>query len=59
MIEGEAPPLGRFWGETILPAAAGRWRDVVTGAESEAGPDGLRLAELFATLPIAVLRGIA
>jgi hypothetical protein len=39
-----------------LGAPRGRWRDVVSGVEYDAGDDGLAVANLFAALPVAVLR---
>jgi hypothetical protein len=36
----------------------GRWRDILTGEESDVGPDGARLRDLLAALPVAVLRKI-
>ncbi|MFI0357746.1 malto-oligosyltrehalose synthase [Actinomadura sp. 9N407] len=41
------------WGDTSLDAGSGLWRDVLTGAVHR-GPR-LRLAELFRTLPVALL----
>jgi len=41
------------WQDTVLPVAAGRWRDVLTGARYEGGQ--LRLCELTAALPVALL----
>jgi (1->4)-alpha-D-glucan 1-alpha-D-glucosylmutase len=56
----EALPLGRaFWRDTSLPMPTGRWRDVVTGVEIEAAGGGHPVRELFAALPIAVLRTLA
>jgi (1->4)-alpha-D-glucan 1-alpha-D-glucosylmutase len=55
-LEGENPPLGQaFWEKTGVPAGVGRWRDVVTGVEITSD-ETLGAGELFATLPIAVLR---
>jgi (1->4)-alpha-D-glucan 1-alpha-D-glucosylmutase len=57
LTAGEARmPLGKAsWGETrlLLPedSATARWRNLLTGESSE----GLRLAEVFARLPVAVL----
>ncbi len=44
------------WGETTIEAAGGRWRDILSGRELEGGPHGIRAGELFAALPVAVLR---
>jgi (1->4)-alpha-D-glucan 1-alpha-D-glucosylmutase len=41
------------WQETVLPVAAGRWLDVLTGARYDGGQ--VRLAELTAALPVALL----
>jgi (1->4)-alpha-D-glucan 1-alpha-D-glucosylmutase len=52
-----ALPLGsEFWGDARVAIPSGRWRNALTGEEIEAGPDGVGAGELFATLPIAVLR---
>ena len=37
----------------------GRWRDVLTEAEVDAGDAGVPARELFAALPVAVLRNLA
>jgi (1->4)-alpha-D-glucan 1-alpha-D-glucosylmutase len=55
-LDGEAWPLGQFWQDTRVDLPAGRWTDALTGAEVEAGADGAAAADLFATLPVAVLR---
>ena len=44
------------WTGTLLPVAAGRWRDILTGRDLESGPAGISAGELFAGLPVAVLR---
>jgi (1->4)-alpha-D-glucan 1-alpha-D-glucosylmutase len=54
----EVAPLGAVWGDTRLAAGPGRWRDVLTGAEHEGGEGGLAVRELFAALPVSVLRRI-
>jgi (1->4)-alpha-D-glucan 1-alpha-D-glucosylmutase len=51
------------WRGTALPLPAGRWRDVLTGADHDAAQDGcsqlaggrLRLADLLVQLPVALL----
>ncbi|HYN30600.1 MAG TPA: malto-oligosyltrehalose synthase [Dermatophilaceae bacterium] len=43
------------WGETALGVPAGRWRDLLTGAEVASGPGGCRLGDLLAALPVALL----
>ncbi|MCU1347442.1 MAG: malto-oligosyltrehalose synthase, partial [Acidobacteria bacterium] len=45
-------PLGEAWGDATV-AAAGQWRNVFTG--EELGGERLRLADLFATFPVALL----
>ena len=47
------------WTDTLLPVAAGRWRDILTGRDLESGPAGVSAGELFAGLPVAVLRRTA
>lgn len=51
------PPLGEVWLNTALALPKGwkRWRDVLTNAEWAAGEPVL-LADIFRTLPVAVLR---
>ncbi|HKH32740.1 MAG TPA: malto-oligosyltrehalose synthase [Beijerinckiaceae bacterium] len=59
LLDQESPPLGpEIWGDTLVRAPAGRRRDVLTGAETLCGDGGLGVGELFAALPIAVLRTI-
>jgi (1->4)-alpha-D-glucan 1-alpha-D-glucosylmutase len=41
------------WGDTVVELPAGRWRDVVTGAEVTGA--GVRLADLLDPLPVALL----
>jgi (1->4)-alpha-D-glucan 1-alpha-D-glucosylmutase len=50
--DGAKPPLGEVWGDRALDAA-GRWRNVFTGQELEG--DRLRLADVFASFPVAIL----
>jgi len=45
-------PEGNAWGDTAI-AAPGRWRNVFTSEELER--DRLRLADVFATFPVAIL----
>jgi (1->4)-alpha-D-glucan 1-alpha-D-glucosylmutase len=52
-------PEPRAWGETVLSIPAGRWRNILTGADVEVGPAGCPVGELFGVLPIAVLRARA
>jgi (1->4)-alpha-D-glucan 1-alpha-D-glucosylmutase len=59
LLDGESPPLGSApWHDTAIAAPAGRWRNVVTGVEITGNDKGIQAGELFATLPIAVLRAI-
>jgi (1->4)-alpha-D-glucan 1-alpha-D-glucosylmutase len=56
-LADETPPLGpEFWGDTMARAAAGRWRDVLTGTELAGDDKGIQAGELFSAFPIAVLR---
>ncbi len=41
------------WQDTALAVPAGRWRDLLTGAEH--GPGHIRLADLMTELPVALL----
>ncbi|MBI4565883.1 MAG: malto-oligosyltrehalose synthase [Planctomycetes bacterium] len=63
---GRRPPVGaRIWKKTLLPltglAHGGAWRDVLSGREVRAvktgGSFALLLEEVFAHLPVALLRG--
>jgi (1->4)-alpha-D-glucan 1-alpha-D-glucosylmutase len=58
-IDPAAPPTGEIWSQTSvelpeLPAADG-WHDVLSGRRFLAGSRTLALAQLFATLPVALL----
>ncbi|HEV7874901.1 MAG TPA: 4-alpha-glucanotransferase, partial [Enterovirga sp.] len=55
---GDGLPLGEVWGETRLPVPAGRWQDVLAGREIESRDDGVPVRELFAHLPVSVLRRV-
>ena len=64
-VSADAPPLGEAWRDTalVLPAGAPeRYRDVFTGrlvrSASHDGRPVLRLAEIFAVLPVAVLEPV-
>ena len=52
-----AKPKGESLGPDVRIPAPGssRWRNVLTGQSLTASDDGLKAAELFATLPVAVL----
>jgi (1->4)-alpha-D-glucan 1-alpha-D-glucosylmutase len=52
------PP--NIWGNAALklpPGAPPRWRNVITGEETATHSDALRLAEAFASFPVALLTG--
>src|SRR5439155_10280928 len=57
------PPPGEIWQDTVLPLsiveAKRRWRDVFTGeivpADARSGQTAVRLADVFANLPVALL----
>jgi (1->4)-alpha-D-glucan 1-alpha-D-glucosylmutase len=53
---GGGIPLGGAWEGTVVAAAPGRWRDLLTGALAEIADGGHPAGELLRTLPIAVLR---
>jgi (1->4)-alpha-D-glucan 1-alpha-D-glucosylmutase len=57
-LRGESLPLGEVWGETRLPLPSGRWRDVLGGSEIESRDDGAPVRELFARLPVCVLKRV-
>jgi (1->4)-alpha-D-glucan 1-alpha-D-glucosylmutase len=57
MQEGDPAPLGeKAWGEARLPVPAGRYANVLTGEAHQAGTEGLRMADLLATFPVALLK---
>ena len=47
---------GRIWGEEAVELPAGRYRDYFTGALVEGAPK-VRIADMFAALPVALLVG--
>ena len=49
-------PSPRIWGKTSLRLPEGQWRNVITGEEFRAEDSEFPIGELFATLPVAVLR---
>jgi (1->4)-alpha-D-glucan 1-alpha-D-glucosylmutase len=50
-------PLGEaVWKETVIPLPSDRWRNIITGAMSEAQGDHTSVAELLNDLPLSVLR---
>jgi (1->4)-alpha-D-glucan 1-alpha-D-glucosylmutase len=52
-------PLGRSWRDTLLALPAGapvEWTDLTTGASARAVDGSLRAADLFRSLPVALLR---
>lgn len=52
LVEPGTVPLGEMWGDASLDAA-GSWRNVFTGETLQG--DRLRLADVFATFPVAIL----
>ncbi|HET7459678.1 MAG TPA: malto-oligosyltrehalose synthase [Longimicrobium sp.] len=52
-----ALPDAEVWGDTRIGVSAlgGRWRELFSGVEIEAGDDGPRLADVFAHFPVALL----
>ncbi len=58
MAEGAAPPIGEAWGDTtlVLPERlAGAWVDALTGQRHRPEGGRLRVDDLLATLPVALL----
>jgi (1->4)-alpha-D-glucan 1-alpha-D-glucosylmutase len=53
---GQTLPIGTAWGAETLRLPAGTWRSVIEGRTLEIGPHGAPAAELFAALPVSVLR---
>jgi maltooligosyltrehalose synthase len=56
-VEG-LPTLPALWEDTVIPLPADwplRWSCALSGRTLVAGPDGLRVADLFAVLPVALL----
>ncbi|MBV9114238.1 MAG: malto-oligosyltrehalose synthase [Hyphomicrobiales bacterium] len=49
-------PSPRVWADMSMRLPAGTWRDVITGKKLRAGGRNVPIGELFATLPVAVLR---
>jgi (1->4)-alpha-D-glucan 1-alpha-D-glucosylmutase len=43
------------WRDARVALAAGRWSDVLTGAEHAAGDDGVPCADVFTSMPVALL----
>ncbi|MEA2570213.1 MAG: (1-_4)-alpha-D-glucan 1-alpha-D-glucosylmutase [Acidobacteriota bacterium] len=57
LVEPGTSPLGEVWGDrTIAVPPEGTWRNVFTG-ETWSG-DALRLADVFATFPVAMLERV-
>jgi (1->4)-alpha-D-glucan 1-alpha-D-glucosylmutase len=50
--------IGEVWGDRTLAVPPGKWRDVLSGREHTVGDGGLRVAALFAELPVALLARI-
>jgi (1->4)-alpha-D-glucan 1-alpha-D-glucosylmutase len=53
---GSRLPIGDVWGDAAIPLPAGRWRNVIEDRVVEIGQDGAYARELFAALPVSVLR---
>jgi (1->4)-alpha-D-glucan 1-alpha-D-glucosylmutase len=51
-----ALPIGELWGEMRVGIPPGRWRNIIEEREIEIGPNGTAARELFAALPVSVLR---
>lgn len=50
------PPVGERWGDAaVAPGAGGAWRDLFTGRKFKTNGEPLRLAEVLAEFPCAVL----
>ncbi len=56
---GAPAPTGEVWGDTSVPVPPGRWQDVLTGRTIEVAGGRAAMRELFAALPVAVLRRAA
>ncbi|NNM74483.1 malto-oligosyltrehalose synthase [Enterovirga aerilata] len=54
--DGDGLPLGEAWGDLTAPVPVGRWRSILDDREIHAGQDGVAARELFAALPVSVLR---
>jgi (1->4)-alpha-D-glucan 1-alpha-D-glucosylmutase len=52
----EGLPVGAAWGEAAIRLPQGRWRSLLDDRDVEIGADGLAARELFAVLPVSVLR---
>jgi (1->4)-alpha-D-glucan 1-alpha-D-glucosylmutase len=46
---------GTGWGDTTVGSHTGAWRDLITGTRVVSDRAGVRLDELFAQLPVALL----
>ena len=56
MVKDEAgAPLGEVWGEARLGLPAGRYENVLTQETHDVGAEGLRLADLLRSFPVALL----
>jgi (1->4)-alpha-D-glucan 1-alpha-D-glucosylmutase len=53
---GEGLPVGAAWRDETLRLPAGTWRNVIENRALEIGPEGAPVRELFAALPVSVLR---
>jgi maltooligosyltrehalose synthase len=54
---GGTPPVGDVWGDTALAVQnGGVWRCLLSGTDVRVDRGMLRMSELLAVLPVAVLR---
>lgn len=50
------PPVGESWGDAeVRPQSGGAWRDLLTGRKFKTNGGGLRVADVLAEFPCAVL----
>jgi (1->4)-alpha-D-glucan 1-alpha-D-glucosylmutase len=57
MEEGDLAPLGeKAWGDARLPVPEGRYENVLTGEAHGISAAGVRVADLLARFPVALLR---
>ena len=54
-----AMPLGKVWGDAVLAGApAGTWVNIFTGDEIQTSGGPVKLAEMYARFPVAILERI-
>ncbi|MGA0594378.1 malto-oligosyltrehalose synthase [Enterovirga sp. CN4-39] len=56
LCDEDGLPLGATWGDATVQFPPGRWRSILDDRDVEIGPDGAMARELFAALPVSVLR---